>query len=134
MKSVLQERHPDILFENGGPLKLSHWFCKAFVSKHLNWTLRKATTAAQKVPQNWQQLVLDMNKRLACIVFEGAIPPSLLFSMDETFSFFVPMGHSTTLAERGSRVGVHSYCSRSFTFIRMMHVSCIFDQQCSRVF
>lgn len=104
MRAVLQQRHPDILFENGGTLKLSYNFCRAFVSKQLNWTLRKSTTAAQKVPANWEELVHDMNRRLAVTVFEGAIPKELLFSMDETFCFFVPMGHATTLHERGAKV------------------------------
>lgn len=104
MRAVLQQRHPDILFENGGPLKLSYNMCKAFVDRHLNWTLRKSTTAAQKVPANWVTQVDDMTKRLAVTVFEGAIPKELLFSMDETFCFFVPMGHATTLHERGAKV------------------------------
>lgn len=104
MRAVLKERHPEILHENGGKLKLSYHFCAAFVKTNLNWTLRKATTAAQKVPANWKQQVLDMTKRLAITVHEGNIPRQLLFSMDETFCFFVPMGHCTTLTERGAKV------------------------------
>lgn len=108
MRAILKERHPTILYENGGTLKLSKWFCKKFVKRHLNWTIRKATTAAQKVPHNWHMLVDEMIKRLAIVVYEGQIPKELLFSMDETFCFFVPMGHTTTLAERGSKVRVHA--------------------------
>lgn len=47
-----------------------------------------------------------MTKRLAIRVYEGQIPKQLLFSMDETFCYFVPMGHSVTLAERGAKVRV----------------------------
>lgn len=104
MRAVLKQRHPHILYENGGKLKLSKWFCKRFVKKHLNWCVRRATTAAQKLPSNWQKLVDDMIKRLAIVVYEGRIPQELMFSMDETFCFFVPMGHATTLAQRGSKV------------------------------
>lgn len=103
MKAVLKQRHPEILIENGGPLKLSKWFCKSFVKKYLNWTFRRATTAAQKVPIDWERQVLHMTQRLAINVFEGQIPRELLFSMDETFCFFVPMGHTSTLAQRGSK-------------------------------
>lgn len=109
LRAVLKERHPDILYENGGKLKLSRNFCKTFVSKHLNWTLRRATTAAQKLPLNWADQVLDMTKRLAIRVYEGKIPKELLFSMDETFCFFVPMGHTVTLAERGTKVSTVSH-------------------------
>lgn len=104
MRAILNERHPSVLYENGGKLKLSKFFCKHFVKKHLNWSVRKATTAAQKVPNNWQQLVDDMVKRLAVVVYEGKIPQELMFSMDETFCYFVPMGNASTLAERGSKV------------------------------
>lgn len=104
MKAVLQQRHPEILSDNGGPLKVSKWFCKSFVRKHLNWSFRRATTAAQKLPENWEKQVDDMVKRLGVVVFEGQVPKELLFSMDETFSFFVPMGHTSTLAPRGSKV------------------------------
>ena len=106
LRAVLQERHPDILHENGGRLKLSYNFCKSFVNKHLNWTLRRGTTAAQKLPVNWSEQVNDMTKRLAIRVYEGRIPRELLFSMDETFCYFVPMGHPVTLAERGTRVNI----------------------------
>lgn len=104
MRAILTERHPSILYENGGSLKLSKKFCSKFVKKYLNWTFRKATTAAQKVPQNWEKLVDDMIKRLAVVVYEGKIPQELMFSMDETFCYFVPMGNAFTLAQRGSKV------------------------------
>jgi len=104
MRAILKERHPTVLYENRGTLKLSKHFCTAFGRKHLNWSVRKATTAAQKVPQNWEKLVDDMVKRLAIVVYEGKIPQELMFSMDETFNAFVPMGHATTLAERGAKV------------------------------
>jgi len=70
----------------------------------MNWSFRKATTAAQKLPKNWAEQVENMNKRLSILVYDGKIPRELMFSMDETFCFFVPMGNSYTLAERGSKV------------------------------
>lgn len=79
MRSVLTHRHPGILHENGGPLKLSYNFCKKFVRRELNWVLRKSTTAAQKVPQNWKEEVLLMTKRLGVLVYQGRIPQELLF-------------------------------------------------------
>lgn len=122
MKAVLQQRHPTILFENGGTLKLTYNTCKSFVHRHLNWTLRKSTTAAQKVPANWEQQVEDMIKRLAVTVFEGDIPKELLFSMDETFCFFVPMGHATTLHERGAKVRQVPLCSFNYSlFVLIVH-------------
>ena len=124
MRAVLQQRHPEILKENGGPLKMCKWFCKSFVRRYLNWSFRRATTAAQKVPGDWEKQVEDMVKRLGIVVFEGMVPKELLFSMDETFSFFVPMGNTTTLAVRGSKVGrslviICSWHSRTY-FFRML--------------
>lgn len=121
MMAVLKQRHPGLLFQNGGPLKLCYNFCKGFVKRELNWTIRKATTAAQKVPANWKTEVLNMTKRLAIHVYQGRIPRELLFSMDETFSYFVPMGHASTLDVRGAKVRcfVHIVWQNKLTCIFM---------------
>lgn len=58
---------------------------------------------AQKMPRNYQTLVLNMNLRAAYCVFEGNIPPQLFYSMDETGYHLLPMNGSYTFEVKGSR-------------------------------
>lgn len=44
-----------------------------------------------------------MHLRMAAAVMLHSIPRRLVYSMDETFVFFVPMGSTHTFAEKGSK-------------------------------
>ena len=47
--------------------------------------------------------MLDMNYRLAWNVKMHDIPPELIVTMDETFTYFVPMGQATTYDKTNSK-------------------------------
>ena len=64
---------------------------------------RRATKAAQKLPDGWEQLVEDHHLRMAYKVMLEQIPPELVISMDETFVWYLPMGNATTYEETNSK-------------------------------
>ncbi len=69
----------------------------------LRWVTRKATTKAQKLPKDWEAQVDQMNIRIGYLAAKYNIDKRLVFSMDETYSLFVPMGGTTTFAVKGAR-------------------------------
>lgn len=54
-------------------------------------------------PSDWEIKVEDMHLRMAAAVMLHSIPKELVYSMDETFVFFVPMKGTRTYAEKGSK-------------------------------
>jgi hypothetical protein len=46
---ILQSLLPSVLYENGGKFKVSSSWVSAF------WSFQKSTTAAQKLPQNYNE-------------------------------------------------------------------------------
>jgi hypothetical protein len=68
---------------------------------------RRVTGDTQHLPPNWEELVEDMNQRIAFTTLMAGLDandaPHFVYSMDETIVWFVPMGGCRTLAEKGSR-------------------------------
>ncbi len=52
---ILQSLLPSILVENGGRFKVSASWVSAFCAEALGWSFRKGTTAAQKLPNNFNE-------------------------------------------------------------------------------
>jgi hypothetical protein len=61
MHAILQERCPAVLDE----LQLSHAFISAWARKQLNWRWRARTTAASKLPADWETQGVNMAMRVA---------------------------------------------------------------------
>ena len=61
MKSILLEKRKEVL----DTLKLSNSFISSWVHKKLNWSWRSATTAASKLPADWENQGINMAKRIA---------------------------------------------------------------------
>ncbi|KAJ9519048.1 hypothetical protein QJQ45_003520 [Haematococcus lacustris] len=101
--AAFQQREPQLLASNGGPLYLSAHFVRDFLKHQFNWVTRKGTGDSQHLPANWRRLVDDMNMQAALLVFAKGVPPELFYSMDETFDFFAPMAGSTTLSKQGGK-------------------------------
>ena len=103
VRAVLSERCPKLLVENGGPFKVSMSWVSNWLYLRLKWVCRASTTAAQKVPENAAQPVKDMCRRISILAFLYQVPSSLLYAMDETFFFFVPMGGARTYDKQNSK-------------------------------
>jgi hypothetical protein len=73
----------EVLECQGGPHQLSKsWINKLCVN--LGYSMRKATTAAQKLPGDWEAQVLTMNHRVAYLVGMYEIPKALVVNWDQT--------------------------------------------------
>ncbi|KIL55892.1 hypothetical protein M378DRAFT_36725, partial [Amanita muscaria Koide BX008] len=68
----------------------------------LNWTERKATRAAQKIPDNWEDLCQKALLRMAHIIKEHDIPDALFINADQTQVVYAP-GDKLTYAPCGMK-------------------------------
>jgi hypothetical protein len=66
----------------------------------LGWSERRFTRAAQKLPDNHEQILSDSFLRQACIVRDYAIPAALRASTDQTQTIY-QMGNKTTWNLKG---------------------------------
>lgn len=73
-----------------------------FLHKKLNMSRRQPTTAAQKLPANWEELVQKLVQRLSVLVFLYDVPMELVVNSDQTGIQLVPNGKKTW-AVRGSK-------------------------------
>ncbi|KAJ6532346.1 hypothetical protein B0H19DRAFT_868148, partial [Mycena capillaripes] len=84
----------------------------------LNWSRRRPTNAAQKVPPNWQDLCEKAFLRIAYAIKEHDIPSCLYVNLDQTQIVYAP-GTGLTWSERGTKqvsvVGVEE--KRAFTLV-----------------
>jgi hypothetical protein len=67
---------PSVLAENGGRYKVSSSWVSAFCAEALGWSFRKGTTAAQKLPNNFNEQGYMTILRLAYYVRVFDVPPS----------------------------------------------------------
>jgi hypothetical protein len=65
---ILQSLLLSFLAENGGRFKLSSSWVSAFCAEALGWSFRKGTTAAQKLPNNFNEQEYMTILRLAYYV------------------------------------------------------------------
>ena len=61
MQAVFQSECPELLLK----LKLSKAFISRWSKQQMNWSWRRGTTEAAKLPIDWQQQGIDMAKRIA---------------------------------------------------------------------
>ncbi|KAF8142219.1 hypothetical protein K438DRAFT_1444422, partial [Mycena galopus ATCC 62051] len=68
----------------------------------LRWSLRHPTNAAQKLPDNWEDLCEKSFFRIVHAIKEHDIPAGLILNCDQTGVVYAP-GTGLTWAERGSK-------------------------------
>jgi hypothetical protein len=96
---------PEILqakFGDGSTFKASDTFVRCWVRRHLNWTERKATRAAQKLPVNWEEVCNKSRLRKAYSIKEFDITAKLYVNSDQTQGVYAP-GDKMTYAETGAK-------------------------------
>ena len=100
----IQKRAPNLLVqENSTSFKVSLSWVRTFVRNELNWSFRKATTAASKLPKDWEQQGLRMTQRIAYLVKCYNVPCELVVNTDQTGIHLVPTGGTKTWEEKGSK-------------------------------
>jgi hypothetical protein len=85
--ALIQIDSPEI-FEHvgsdGSRFIASDTWVRKFVKATLGWTFRKATRAAQHLPQNWGEFVLESWLRHAIVIWDFDIPGQLRVNADQT--------------------------------------------------
>ncbi|KAF4617264.1 hypothetical protein D9613_005664 [Agrocybe pediades] len=89
-------------FSDGSTFKASDSFVRAWVKHQLNWVQRKATRAAQKIPDNWEDLCERSTIRKIHLIKEYDIPSRLYVNSDQTQVVYAP-GNKLTYADSGSK-------------------------------
>ncbi|THU96552.1 hypothetical protein K435DRAFT_664194 [Dendrothele bispora CBS 962.96] len=106
MVAILTEEAPDIFEKEVGRQKLkfrcSDDFVLQYLHKRLGWSLRSGTRAAQKLPENYKELLTEAFLREATVIRDYQIPSSLRVNTNQTQSVLQP-GTGTTWNKKGER-------------------------------
>jgi hypothetical protein len=87
---------------DGTRFRCSDSYLRKWIHGTLNWSERRATRAAQKIPENWEDLCEHALLRLAHQMKEEDIPPELYVNMDQTQVVLV-QGLNLTWADTGTK-------------------------------
>lgn len=101
----LTETFPEVFevpWKNGRMFECSEAWVRQFFVEVMGWSERRATRAAQKVPQNWIELLQELRLRLAWLIKEYDIPAELFLNFDQT-NVVYSHGSSSTWAPTGSK-------------------------------
>lgn len=82
-QEVINGGQEDLLIENKGPFGISTSWINNFC-RGMGLRMRRGTTAAQKVPHNSQEVVDNMNMRVAVLVDSYTIPKPCVLNWDQT--------------------------------------------------
>ena len=86
MLAVLQAAQPTLLLTN----VLSQSFISRWAREQLDWRWRARTTAASKLPVDWETQGVLMAKRIAAHMEMHSVHPSLVINLDQTGVKLVP--------------------------------------------
>lgn len=105
MIATIMQQKPEILeqtFKDGSTFRASDTFVRGWLHSALNWSLRRSTRAAQKLPENWEDLCERSHLRKAYLIKEKDILSSLYVNSDQTNTVYAP-GDKMTWAEEGAK-------------------------------
>jgi hypothetical protein len=88
--------------KDGSSFRCSDSYLRHWLHGTLLWSERRATRAAQKIPDDWEQLCLDSFLRIAYGIKEEDIPPELFVNSDQTQVVYA-QGCKLTWTKTGSR-------------------------------
>jgi len=88
-RTVTGKRGEDVKFS------VSKTFGKAFVRKHLGWTWRRVTTAASKLPEDWEKQGDETAYRVAALCKLHNIPPELVVNSNQAAIYVRPAAKQT---------------------------------------
>ena len=95
-KGVVKAQNPSLLTENGGSMDLGRKWAESLF-KRMNFVKQKATKAARKVPNDFEQLKTEFIRKVHSRIKgnpEEGLPPipfELILNWDQTGSKLVPM-------------------------------------------
>jgi hypothetical protein len=100
---ILEVELPAILSKNGGHFKVSLTWVRCFVNRNLSWSFRAPTTAAQKLPDDWEEQGELLIYRLAYYIRMYSIHPSRVINADQTGVVLIPSGDDRTYDDCGTK-------------------------------
>lgn len=86
MLAVLHAAQPMLLLRH----RLSQQFISNWARQQLDWRWRARTTAASKLPADWEAQGVLMAKRIAATMEMHSVHPSLIVNLDQTGAKLVP--------------------------------------------
>jgi hypothetical protein len=81
-------------FPDGSQFRCSESFVRKYL-RTLGWGERSSTRAAQKLPDNFEQILSDAFLRQACTIRDHAIPAPLRVNTDQTQTLYQMGGKRT---------------------------------------
>ncbi len=75
--------------------QVSKRFSRKFLNRYLEWTWKRATMAASKLPENWEQEGDEMAFRVFALCKTKGIPPELVCNSDQTAVHLRPSTEQT---------------------------------------
>jgi hypothetical protein len=105
MLATIIQMNPEILetiFKDGSTFRASDSFVRGWLHKALEWSYRKATRAAHKLPENWEDQCERSFLCKAYIIKEHDIPAELFIDSDQIQLVYAP-GDKMTWAETGAK-------------------------------
>ena len=103
--ATILELKPEMLeevFSDGSTFRASDAFMRKWMHRSLNWSRRKGTRAAQKLPSAWETDCSNAILRIAYLIKYYDIPTSNFVNSDQTQVVFAP-GDKMTWAETGAK-------------------------------
>jgi hypothetical protein len=102
MIALIQHNVPEILVPKNGKPCLPIRSVRRFLQYQLNWTVRVATKASQKLPDNWQdQCKKPFFDLLVYTINREHIHQSLVINADQTAVVLIPGANQRTYNEKG---------------------------------
>lgn len=127
MVATIEEEAPEIFTTvqfDGNQFKCSDSFVRKFLHLSMGWTERRATKAAQKLPANHEEILMNAYLREAYVIRDHAVPAALRVNTDQTQMVY-QQGTQKTWNESGvkqvSTVGQEE--KRAFTLVPSISAS-----------
>jgi hypothetical protein len=102
--ATIMEMAPEIFEQkasDGTKFRCSDSFLRKWLHKTMNWSERKATRAAHKLPDNWEDICEKSLLRIAQDMKEEDIPAALYVNTDQTQAVYA-QGSNLTWTQTGS--------------------------------
>jgi len=90
------------VMKDGSRFKCSDSFVRKYLRNKLGWSERHATRAAQKLPENHQEILTNSFLREAYIIRDHAIPDALRVNTDQTQTVY-QQGTKATWNKKGAK-------------------------------
>lgn len=127
MITIIRQDAPQ-LFEHtqrdGTKFRCSEGFVKKYLRNNMNWGVRMATRAAQKLPANYEQILEEAFLREAWAIRDFNIPAELRVNTDQTQTVYQQGTHTTWNKKAEDQVNViGKEEKRAFTLVPSISAS-----------